>query len=113
MKHFSFKKEHAGEGFAMLRGEDGFSLVIMTMNADLPNPYPSAKAFGMDINFHLGFIVSTPAEVYAKHKELEDGGCQPGQIKTFDAIGERWTAFYCPVGDGIDVEVTANEEISK
>ncbi len=107
-RHFSFEEEQAGEGFAMLRGSDDFSLVLTTIGPDSPSLYPSAEAFGMRVSFHIGFVVDEPNEVHAKHKELRDSGCCPGPLKTFDAIGEKWTAFYCPVGDGIDIEVTAH-----
>jgi hypothetical protein len=62
----------------------------------------------MPISFHIGFTVDTPEEVYDKHKELSESGHNPGTIKNFNALGESWTAFYCPVGDGIDIEVNAH-----
>lgn len=108
IRHFSFEKEQAGEGFAMLRGCDGFSLVLMEFGADAPRLYPSADVFGMHISFHIGFIVDSADKVHAKHRELSESGCRPGAIKTFDAIGKSWTAFYCPVGDGIEIEITAH-----
>lgn len=108
IRHFAFKPEHAGEGFAMLRGSDGFSLVLMTIGPESSRTYPSADVFDQHISFHIGFIVDTPEHVHAKHEDLRENGCRPGPIKTFDAIGKRWTAFYCPVGDGIDIEVTAH-----
>jgi hypothetical protein len=89
-----------GSGFALLRGSDGFSLIITEIGPDSPTAYPT--------DFHIGFILDAPDEVQAKHKQLSDGGCQPSPIKSFEAMGSIWTAFYCPVGDGIDIEVNAH-----
>jgi hypothetical protein len=95
----------AGSDFAMLRGSDGFSLVITEMAEGSTRHYPT--------NFHLGFMVETPDEVHAKHRELTDAGCHPGPINTFEAMGADWTAFYCPVGDGIELEVNASVRTSR
>ena len=107
-RHFAFAVEQAGAGFAMLRGSDGFSLVLMAFGADGPRAFPSADTFGQRIGTHIGFVVATAEAVRAKHVELDDGGCRPGAIKTFEALGKSWTAFYCPLGDGVDIEVTAH-----
>ena len=107
-RHFAFAVEQAGEGFAMLRGSDGFSLVLMAFGPEGPRTYPGADAFGLRIATHIGFVVDTADAVRAKHAELRDGGCRPGPINSFEALGQSWTAFYCPIGDGLDLEVTAH-----
>ncbi len=89
-----------GSSFAILRGSDAFSLVLTEPGPESPKIYPS--------DFHVGFTIETPEEVRTKHQELCDSGLEPEPINTFSAMGKNWTAFYCPVGDGIRIEVNAS-----
>lgn len=107
-RHFAFNLEQGNDDFALLRGSDGFFLVLMKISPDSPPTYPFSSPF----NFHVGFMLDAPAQVHAKHQELQDAGHQPGPVKSFEAMGASWTAFYCPVGDGIDIEVNAHIPLS-
>ncbi|PRY04638.1 hypothetical protein [Kineococcus rhizosphaerae] len=41
-----------------------------------------------------------------KHTELLDAGYEPGKISSgFEVLGATWTAFYCPLGDGLEIEI--------
>ena len=62
-----------GAEFALLRGSDGFCLVITKIGRDPSQAYPN--------KFHVGFMVDTADEVHAKHKELSESECHPGPIK--------------------------------
>jgi hypothetical protein len=89
-----------GSAFAILLGTDGFSLIITEIGPNLPKRYPT--------DFHVGFTVDAPDQVYAKYKELTEAGRDPDPINSFEAMGKTWTAFYCSIGDGIKVEVNAS-----
>jgi|GEM_PF-1038550 len=106
-RHFGFDQQQGNEVYAMLRGSDGFSLVLTQLDQHSPPTYPNSLLFKMRISFHVGFMLAAPAQVHAKHQELQAGGWQPGPVQTFEALGAAWTAFYCPLGDGIDLEVNA------
>ena len=103
-QHFGFETvregEYRGSPFAFMRGMDGFVLVLTTIGPDSTQVYPTG--------FHVGFTVGSPDEVHAKHRELSGAGLQPNPINSFEALGEQWTAFYCPVGDGMAIEVNAH-----
>ena len=115
VRHFAYRvivsgkvPEHvgvlqAGTDFAMLDGSDGFSIVISQID---PEPQPAFPA-----NFHVGIMLDAADQVYAKHEELSEAGYQPGSISSFETLGSRWTAFYCPVGDGINIEVNSRVPI--
>lgn len=107
-RHFAIAFEQAGEGFAMLRGSDEPSLVLMAFGADGPRPNPRVDAFGLRVATHIGFVAATAEAVRAKHVELDEGGCRLDGIKTFEALGKGWTAFYCPLGVGLGIEATAH-----
>jgi hypothetical protein len=105
-KHFDFEVLQQNAESAMLRGSDGFSLVLTVIDANSQPIYPNSVLFNFHISFHVGFVLEHQDEVYAKHKELIDNGYNPQEIKTFKALEKSWTAFYLSVGDGIDIEVT-------
>ena len=85
----------AGSPFAMLRDRHGFSLVITTIDAGAVYPR----------SFHVGVALDAADDVRAKHAELSAAGLAPKPISAFEALGASWTAFYCPVGDGLEIEV--------
>lgn len=91
-----------GSGSALLRGSDGFCLVITEIGQSSPKAYPTG--------FHVGFTADSAEQVYAKHHELTEAGCLPEPVKTFEAMGKSWTTFYCPVGYGIKIEVNPQSE---
>ncbi len=107
-QHFAFTTLQAADTSAMLQGSDGFSLVLTQIDPHAPPTYPHSVLFTRHISFHVGFMLAAPAHVHAKHQELQAAGWQPKPIQTFKALGAAWTAFYCPAGDGIEVEVNAH-----
>ena len=68
-------------------------------------PYTFFPQFNFRFNFHVGFTINSPEAVRAKHEELQQAGLAPGPITEYQAMGAAWTAFYCAIGDGIDLEV--------
>lgn len=108
IKHFDYSTLQAGKvpaaapgtggtDFVMLEGSDGSSLVI-TQIVDASEPvYPK--------EFHFGIKMDSPDEVRAKHEELQKHGRKPEKINEFDAVGSKWTTFYCPLCDGMKIEV--------
>lgn len=109
-RHFGFKvlqagkvpegiqASGAGSDYAMLLSLDGFFIVITQLDRKKHEAFPS--------NFHVGMMVESSADVHAMHKELREAGLQPRDISSnFEVLGATWTAFYCPVGDGIEIEV--------
>lgn len=107
-QHFDFTLQQGDETHALLHGRDGFFLVLTLLDAHAPAAYPYSVAFGRHISFHVGFMLAAPAQVHAKHAELLAGGWQPEPVQAFEALGAAWTAFYCPLGDGIALEVNAH-----
>jgi hypothetical protein len=105
-RHFDFEVIQKNAESAMLKGDDGFSLVLTVIDKNSQPTYPSSLLFNFRISFHVGFVLEHQDEVHVKHQELINAGYNPGHINTFNALGETWTSFYFPVGDGIDIEVT-------
>ncbi|GLS43808.1 VOC family protein [Methylobacterium brachythecii] len=98
-QHFGFAR--LGEprtNFAVLRGTDCFILNLMR---------PGKAAVCYPEGFHVGFFVDAPAEVHAKHAELVEGGWNPGPVEDLTRGGFASTTFYCPLLDGVLVEVSA------
>ncbi|MEP6832584.1 MAG: VOC family protein [Gemmatimonas sp.] len=82
-------------GFAVLRGTDGFILNIMRDN----------KGTGFPENFHVGFFLDTPDEVRAKHAQLTAANLNPGPVEELSRGGWRSLTFYCHAPNNILVEV--------
>lgn len=92
----------AGRGsyFAAVVGADGSEFVITEIEPapDGGSAYPTG--------FHFGLIQDSREAVYAKHAELTAAGLNPGKISDgFQVWEATWTAFYCPLGDGLEIEV--------
>lgn len=88
----------AGGDFAMLVGEDDSNIVITHIDPSENPSYPPG--------FHFGLIQDSVEAVHLKHRELTAAGFSPGKINgPFEAVGAHWTAFYCPLGDGLEVEI--------
>ena len=85
-------------GFAVLRGADGFALNLMQPSKGEAGAYPD--------NFHVGFFVDTPATVVAKRAELADAGLAPGDMQQLTRGGTRSTTFYCRAPGGVLVEIS-------
>ena len=109
--HFGYRLIDSGEfprqdgsgesqAFAAVVGQDGSELVISQIDA-IPgagSAYPRG--------FHFGLIQDSRDAVLAKHAELAAAGFQPGDISDgFEVWGSTWTAFYCPLGDGLEIEI--------
>ncbi len=112
-RYFAFKVIIGSEDSAMLSGRDGFSLVLTKIDTASSQTYPSSffPQINMHFNFHVGFMMDTPELVLAKHQELKEAGLDPGAINEYVALNENWTAFYCAIGDGIDIEVNAHTPV--
>ncbi len=86
--------------FAAVAGNDGSDFVITQIDPvpDDGSAYPKG--------FHFGLIQDSREAVYTKHAELTAAGLNPGEISDgFQVWGATWTAFYCPLGDGLEIEV--------
>jgi catechol 2,3-dioxygenase-like lactoylglutathione lyase family enzyme len=70
--YFNFKcAETKGNNIvSVLKGEDGFTLVIMSNKNEQPN-YPDA--------FHIGFMLSDENEVSEAYSKLKSGEIEVGQ----------------------------------
>lgn len=90
----------ADSRFALVIGADGSELVITQIAA------PPADQSAYPQGFHFGLIQPSRDAVYAKHDELSAAGLTPGTINDgFEVWGATWTAFYCPLGDGLEIEI--------
>lgn len=66
---FGFERLHApAEGMAILRGEDGFALILQ-----------QAKQVDYPAGFHIGFLQPSDAAVHAAYQRMADAGlpCRP------------------------------------
>lgn len=89
-----------GSAFAFLLGEDGSYIVVTQIDArpDGGSSYPT--------QFHFGLMQDSAEAVHIKHAELTAAGLEPGKISEgFEVFGAVWTAFYCPLGDGLEIEI--------
>lgn len=87
------------DAFAIQRGSDGFALNLMRSGKGGPVEYPDG--------FHIGFLVDTADEVFAKHRELQDGGLEPCELQKLTRGGTPTTILYCEAPGGVLVEVSA------
>ncbi|GAB3261499.1 VOC family protein [Kineosporia babensis] len=108
VEHFGYRLVDSGivhgsddaSRFAAVLGPDGSELVI-TQIAPTPDGSPAYPK-----GFHFGLMQESREEVLAKHRDLDAAGYAPGPISDgFEVWGATWTAFYCPLGDGLEVEV--------
>ncbi len=77
----------------------------MTPGPFQASPEPDGQS-AYPTGFHFGLIQDSREAVYAKHDELLGAGYRPGKINDgFEVWGATWTAFYCPLGDGLQIEV--------
>lgn len=91
---------NAGSSFSFLLGEDGSYIVISEIQ---PRPDGSSS---YPPQFHFGLMQDSVEAVRAKHAELTAAGFEPEPINSgFEVFGAIWTAFYCPVGDGLEIEI--------
>ncbi|MCS7483801.1 VOC family protein [Umezawaea endophytica] len=89
-----------GAAFSFLLGQDGSHIVVtqITAAAEDVSSYPP--------QFHFGLMQDTVEAVHEKHAELTAAGHRPGPISSgFEVLGATWTAFYCPLGDGLEIEI--------
>lgn len=110
VNHFNYRLADSGaiprpdddedSHFALVIGADGSELVITQITA------PPADQSAYPQGFHFGLIQPSREAVYAKHDELTTAGLTPGKINDgFQVWGATWTAFYCPLGDGLEIEI--------
>ena len=99
--HFGFEllAMRGKDGFAVLRGTDGFALNLMKPGKNETVDYADG--------FHVGFFVDAPGSVHAEHAELANAGLEPGEVQMLARGGARSTTFYCRAPGGILVEVSA------
>lgn len=89
-----------GSHYAVLVGGDGSNVVITQIDAapDGRSAYPPG--------FHFGLRQPTARAVTEKHAELTAAGLRPRPVSAgFETLGATWTAFTCPLGDGLEVEI--------
>ena len=100
VQHFDFAQLNQDEGtrFIVLRGSGGFILNLMQASAGDPGGFPK--------NFHVGFIVNTPAEVHEAHARLTAAGVECGPAEAITRRGTSSVTFYCHAPNAILVEVS-------
>lgn len=90
---FGFERVPAGvEGMAILRGEDGFALILQ-----------QAKQVEYPSGFHIGFLQSSDEAVHAAYRRLADAGLS---LPPAPAVSYGCLAFWCQAPGGILVEVS-------
>jgi catechol 2,3-dioxygenase-like lactoylglutathione lyase family enzyme len=94
-RHFDFTivSNPTSPAIIILRGDDGFSLVLQRRRDDDP-AYPEG--------FHIGFLVDDVATVRATRARLAAAGAAPGDVTT----SNRGTMFYLYAPGKILVEVS-------
>lgn len=95
---FTLLSMRGENGFAVLRGTDGFILNIMRDN----------KHAGFPENFHVGFFLDSPDDVRAKHAQMLSANLAPGPIEELNRGGWKSLTFYCHAPNNILVEVGAS-----
>ena len=90
---FGFERIPAGaDGMAILRGEDGFALILQQAEkADYP---PS---------FHIGFLQPSDDAVHAAYQRIADAGLP---LPPAPAVSYGCLAFWCQVPGGVLIEVS-------
>lgn len=93
-RHFGFTvlDTRGRQGMAVLAGEGGFVLVLTRVTAELA--YPKT--------FHIGFLVTEPAQVFAKHAELAAAGIAVAPVQEM----RGGPCFYCRTEWGFMLEVS-------
>ncbi len=96
--HFGFQLQEitGNNAIAILRGSDGFMLVLMAASAKNGSAvFPDA--------FHIGFLLDSKEQVFATWQSLKDSGVgvgrEPANIR--DTVGFYFNA------EGIMIEVSA------
>ncbi len=102
IRHFAFEQVamRGKDAFAILRGADGFDLNLMKPGKGEAAAYPEG--------WHVGFVVTNPDEVRAKHAELETAGYAPGAVQRLARGDTATVTFYCRAPGGLLVEVCAS-----
>jgi catechol 2,3-dioxygenase-like lactoylglutathione lyase family enzyme len=100
VQHFGFGQMNPeeGTGFVVLRGSGGFILNLMQATPGDPGAFPK--------NFHVGFMVETPAEVHETHARLTAAGVDCGPAEAITRRGTSSVTFYCHAPNAILVEVS-------
>jgi catechol 2,3-dioxygenase-like lactoylglutathione lyase family enzyme len=100
VRHFGFTRHGEGDddAFAVMRGAGGFILNIMRRATTDAGAFPK--------NFHVGFMVDTPAEVHETHARLVADGVETGDVESMTRRGVSSVTFYCTAPNGILVEVS-------
>ena len=90
---FGFERVPArAEGMAILRGEDGFALVLQ-----------QAKSVTYPPGLHIGFLQPSDEAVHAAYRRLADAGLP---LPSAPAVSYGCLAFWCQIPGGILVEVS-------
>jgi catechol 2,3-dioxygenase-like lactoylglutathione lyase family enzyme len=95
--HFGFRlcETRGNNGFALLLGTGGFTLVLTRRRAEGAQDYPD--------NFHVGFLVESDAAVHALHARLRAAGM--ADLPPI-SVQRGATLFYVHAPGGILVEVS-------
>jgi hypothetical protein len=98
VRHFGFRVlvTRGEDAFVVMEGGDGFMLNLMRATP--------ADA-GFPENFHIGFLLSSPDEVRAKHAELLAAEAAPGALEALTRGGFSSLTFYCHAPSELLIEV--------
>jgi catechol-2,3-dioxygenase len=90
---FGFERVPArAEGMLILRGEDGFALVLQ-----------QAEQVAYPAGFHIGFLQPSDEAVHAAYRRLADAGLP---LPPEPTVSYGCLAFWCQAPGGILVEVS-------
>ncbi len=97
-KFFDFRclDTKGGDRLAVMQGEGGFTLVLSNLDRGVPQEYPA--------DFHFGFILDDPEDVYRVHRQLSEGGVE---LQNEPRSMRGSLIFYCRILGGILLEVSA------
>jgi catechol-2,3-dioxygenase len=104
---FGFRvTERRGNGnFAVLKGENGFVLILMYGKDEAQTHYPAL--------FHIGFLVASAAEVEAAWQRVSSLGHNPPSPAILNRGGGKTYGFYYAAPGGIVIEVSAPAKTPK
>ena len=96
---FELMSQRGAGKMSLLRGQDGFILVLMHDKTTGPETYPKL--------FHVGFLVSMTAEVRQYYHRLVTAGFEVPEPAILERGGPKAFGFYCHAPGGVLVEVSA------
>lgn len=95
---FQLVDQRGAGTFSVLRGEDGFILVLSHDKAVGPKTYPAL--------FHVGFLQGSPSAVRQLHQRFTDAGFNAPAPAILERGGPKAYSFYYSAPGGLIVEVS-------